>query len=44
MLSICVASVLRLYYLAVHQNPTMKKEEDLTCQCTAPFKERSIIL
>ena len=31
MLSICVASILRLYYLTVRQNPTVEEEEDLTC-------------
>ena len=38
MLSICVASILRLYYLIVRQNPTVEKEEDLTCMYTFSFE------
>ena len=44
MLSICVASILRLYYLIVRQNPTVEKEEDLTCMYTTSSKECNILL
>lgn len=29
--SICLASILRLYYFVLHLNPTIDEEEDLTC-------------
>ena len=44
MLSVCVASVFRLYYLIVLQSPTAEKEEDLVGMYTSSFEERDILL
>ena len=44
MLSVCIASVFRLYYLTVLQSPTAEKEEDLLGMYRSSFEERDILL
>ena len=36
--SICVASIVRLQFVAHHLHPTQQEEDDLTCEPFIPFE------